>query len=123
MNALISIQQKNIFNDNLAENSIRNDGKVCPMILASHCLGGKTIAIAWLQRFDHERSLRQSLGDGINALADVGAQGDIDDTQWSILQLMLLGLDVRVPSQSQCPPLFPWILSPFTIKMRILLSK
>ena len=93
------------------------------MILASHCLGGKTIAIAWLQRFDHQRNLRQSLGDGIDAHADVGAQGDIDDTQWSILQLMLLGLDVRVPSQSQCPPLFPWILSPFTIKMRILLSK
>ena len=85
MNAPISIQQKNIFNDNLAENSIKSDGKVCPTKLASHCLGGKTIAIAWLQRFDHQRNLRQSLGDGIiddiDALAEVGAQADINDTQ------------------------------------------
>ena len=101
MNALISIQQKNIFNDNLAENSIRSENW--------HRIvwGGETIAVAWLQRFEHQRNLRQSLGDGIDALAEVGAQGDIDDTQWSILQLMLLGLDVRIPSQSQCPPLFP----------------
>ena len=121
-NSIVSTQQISIFKNILPENCVSSEGKVCPTKLASHCSGGKTIKPS--HRYKDQKSLIKSLSDDIDGHADVGAQADIDATQWSILQLMLLGLHPMLECQLESmPPLFPPMLSPFTIKMRILLSK